>query len=183
MKLYAALLRLFPRAFRERYGRDMTEVFSDRWRTARRRGAASTVWLMIVTVADLLVHAAAERRANGTLVDHVARDVRFALRSFRRRPGFTAVALATIALGIGANTAIFSVVRPLLLEGPPFPESDRVVNVYEVPRDRPGDIGNVSNPANFDAWEKRTDLFAALAGFSGTRATLTGAGDPARLRF
>jgi putative ABC transport system permease protein len=183
MTFYRALLRLFPRAFRERYGRDMTEVFSDRWRMARRRGTTSTAWLALRTIADVAVHAAAEHRTNRRVLDHIVRDVRFALRSFARRPGFTAVAMTTIALGIGANTAIFSVVRPLLLESPPFPEADRVVNVSEVPRDRPGDTGNVSNPANFDAWERRTDVFAALGAFTGARATLTGAGEPVRLRW
>lgn len=182
MKLYAALLRLFPRAFRSRYGRDMTEVFSDRWRAARRRGTLPAVWLAIRTIADLSVHAAAERRARTVAADHLARDLRLAFRGFARRPGFTAVALLTVALGVSANAAIFSVVRPLLLDQLPFPDPDRIVNVYEVPRDRPDDT-SVANPANFDAWEKRLDLFTAIAGFSGASGTLTGAGEPERLRM
>ena len=154
MRLYAALLRLFPRAFRERYGADMADFFADRWRAARRRGRVAALWLLVGTVADLVVHAAAERRGRRGFMDQIAQDVRFAVRSFARRPGFAAVALVTIALGIGANTAIFSVVRPLLLDPLPFPNADRVVSVYEV-SGLDLESHNVVNPANFDAWEKR----------------------------
>lgn len=189
MAWYRALLHLFPRAFRQRFGRDMAEVFDDRWRATRRQGRWALVALAIRTIGDVGRHAAAERRARrarrpqgDTMLRTLARDVRFATRAFRRQPIFTTVALATIALGIGANVAIFSVVRPLLLTPLPYPDADRIVAVYEHPIDRPDDK-SVASPVNFDAWERRTDIFASLAGYSGGQATLTGAGDPVRLRL
>jgi putative ABC transport system permease protein len=182
MWAYSALLRLFPRAFRERYGAEMTDFFAVRWRAARRTGLAAVMRLLIGTVADLSVHSVAERRRGRRLTDRLVQDTRFAIRSFARRPGVTAVALSTIALGIGANTAIFSVVRPLLLDRLPFPHADRIVSVYEISRDDPGSRSVVS-PANFDAWERRQDIFDALAGYSGRSVTLTGAGDPERLQI
>lgn len=187
--LYRCLLLLYPKHFRERFGRDMAEVFSDRWRAERRRGFLAASLLLIRTVLDVSHHAFAERRApnairvvrsRGLFMDNVLRDVRFAIRSFARKPGFTAVALITIAIGIGANTAIFSVVRPLLLETLPYPQPDRLVAVYETPLGDP-DSRSVANPMNYDAWEKRTDVFEKIAGFSGGSATLTGAGDPERV--
>src|ERR671921_1178483 len=59
------------------------------------------------------------------------RDCRYGVRSLRKRPGFTLVALLTLAIGIGANTAIFSVVRGVLLRALPFPDSDRVVRLWQ----------------------------------------------------
>lgn len=186
MRFYRALLRLFPRPFRERFGDDMNDVFTDRWRAARRRGLVATAALAAQTLGDITTHAAAERRRGHPSGDsHMRRlmqDIRFAGRSFRRQPLFTGVALATIALGIGANVAIFSVVRPLLLAPLPYPNADRIVAIYEHPKSRP-DSPSVANPMNFDAWERRTDVFAALAGYSGKMATLTGAGDPVRLKL
>lgn len=115
-------------------------------------------------------------------MDTLLQDVRFAVRTYVRRPAFTAMALVTIALGIGANTAIFSVVRPLLLTPLPFPEADRVVHIDEGVTTRP-DANMVANPSNYDAWEKRSDVLTHLAGFSGSAMTLTGAGDAVRLKL
>jgi len=62
-------------------------------------------------------------------MDHVIKDLRFGFRNLLRRPGFTAVAVITLALGIGANTAIFSVLSALLFKPLPYPESDRLLAV------------------------------------------------------
>ena len=82
------------------------------------------------------------------------RDLRHGVRVLRRAPGFTAAALVTLALGIGATSAIFSVVRTVMLEPLPYREPDRIVTVWET--NRGGTSRNVIAPANFVAWRERT---------------------------
>jgi predicted permease len=190
VRVYRALLFLFPHAFRERFARDMGEVFEDRWRKARRTGTAATIRLAAVTCVDLVAQATAERcsgrgsrphppRARGDVfMLTLIQDVRFALRTFRRHPAFTAIALATIAIGVGANVAIFSVVRPLLLDRLPFADPDRVVQVYQNTRKDPT-LRIVVSPAIYDAWESQ-HVFAAVTAFRNTTMTLSNAGDPTR---
>jgi putative ABC transport system permease protein len=104
-------------------------------------------------------------------------DVRYAMRTFRRRPGFTATALVTLALGIGANTAIFSVFHAVLLRDLPFADADQIVRMYGTHRRYNYDHGVVS-PFDYDVWEKRTRTLARVAAVRSVGATLTGAGDP-----
>ena len=89
-----------------------------------------------------------------THVDTFVRDVRFAVRSFLGAPGFTVPALLALALGIGATSAVFSVVRSVMLEPLPYHEPDRAVAVWET--NRGGTTRNVIAPANFVAWRERT---------------------------
>ena len=98
-------------------------------------------------------------------------------RSLARSPGFAAVALATIALGIGANTAIFSVVDAVLLRPLPFPGADRLVAVSQ---NQPslGVTGNGVSYPNFDDWRTRSKSFEELAAIRMHDYTLTGHGDP-----
>jgi putative ABC transport system permease protein len=116
------------------------------------------------------------RRAAGLgLLDDLRSDVRFALRSFRRTPGFTAIAVLTLAVGIGANTAIFSAVDALLLRPLPFPEPDRLVavNITAPPReDRPAtnDIG-WSYP-KFEMLREIQPIFGDLTAFFSTQFTI-----------
>ncbi|MBI3931883.1 MAG: ABC transporter permease [Acidobacteria bacterium] len=109
-------------------------------------------------------------------------DLRYALRVMLRRPGFTVVAVLILALGLGANTAVFSVVEGLLLRPLPFPEPDRLVMVWERNLVR-GRDRNVVHPANFLAWEERARSFESLGAFSAWSANLTGRGEPARLEM
>ncbi|HET9795935.1 MAG TPA: ABC transporter permease [Thermoanaerobaculia bacterium] len=104
-------------------------------------------------------------------------DVRFALRGFRRRPGFTALAVLILALGTGANTAIFSVAKSVLLDPLPYPEARRLVRLAETRRD--GSEISVSYP-NYLDWRDRNRSFESLAAFTGTSTTLPGA-PPERL--
>jgi putative ABC transport system permease protein len=87
------------------------------------------------------------------LLEDSARDIRHGVRLLRRAPGFTAAALITLALGIGATSAIFSVVRTVMLEPLPYHEPDRIVTVWETSRG--GTARNVIAPANFVAWRER----------------------------
>ncbi|MFC1628409.1 ABC transporter permease [Gemmatimonadota bacterium] len=107
-------------------------------------------------------------------------DIRFALRTLRKRPDFTAVALITLALGIGANSAIFSVVQTVLLEPLPFEEPDRLVQIWESRLDRGWDRASVA-PGNF--WDLRdmNRTFEDLGVFSGASMNLTGSEFPERI--
>jgi putative ABC transport system permease protein len=98
----------------------------------------------------------------GTLIQ----DLRYGLRQLRRNPGFTAVAVVTLALGIGANTAIFSVISRVLLRPLPYPSASRLVMVWQSNRRKGENNGRVS-VANFLDWKARDHLFEALAGFVG----------------
>jgi putative ABC transport system permease protein len=108
-----------------------------------------------------------------------AQDLRYALRQLRKSPGFTAVAVITLALGIGANTAIFSVVDAVLLRPLPFQKPDRLVSVKPTEPGRRDDVG-VSYPAFLD-WRSQNHVFAGLSAFRTDDFTLTGRGEPAHL--
>ena len=88
------------------------------------------------------------------LLDDFLQDVRYTFRQLRNSPGFTAAALLTLALGIGATSAVFSVVRTVMLDPLPYHDPDRIVAVWET--NRGGTSRNVIAPANFVAWRERT---------------------------
>jgi predicted permease len=113
------------------------------------------------------------RRQRSDAVHDLVNDVRYALRGFARARGFTAVAVLTLALGIGATTAIFSVVNAVLLRPLPYPEPDRLVNVWMDNRrmNMPEDI---HSRANFEDLRTRNRSFVELAGFTGGGMNLTG---------
>jgi putative ABC transport system permease protein len=104
-------------------------------------------------------------------------DLRYGMRMLLRAPGFAAVAIATLALGIGANTAIFSVVNALLIRPLPYPHADRVVMVYQDLRARGGPAHEWATPGNVADW-KQSRIFESVAAMQGWRPTLTGAGEP-----
>jgi predicted permease len=107
-------------------------------------------------------------------------DLRLALRSLRRAPAFTATALATLALGIGLTTAVFSFVHSLLLRPLPFREPGRLVQVHEAFPARSID-GNPVNPGNFLHWRENAKSFSALSAYIGWRANIAGDGAAERL--
>jgi len=109
-------------------------------------------------------------------------DLRYGLRLLMRSPGFSLIAIAALAIGIGANTAIFSVINTLLLQRLPYRDADRLAIVWEhnLPRDRKS---NVVAPANFLHWRDMNQVFEDIAAVSMTyNATVTGAGDPEELQ-
>jgi hypothetical protein len=114
------------------------------------------------------------------LVDSIRQDLRYALRTFRRAPGMVLLTVLTLALGIGANTAIVSVVNGVLLDPLPFPQSDRVMVLREV--DDQGRTTQVS-PPNFFDWRERNSAFATMSFslFSGWQTVLGGI-SPVRAR-
>lgn len=109
--------------------------------------------------------------------DALVQDLRFAFRMLRKNPGFAAIAILTLALGIGANTAIFSVVYSVLLKPLPFPEADRLVVVF----DRLGQQGNTETGISFDNLEslrRHNSVFTAMTGAQQHQLTLIGYGEP-----
>ena len=112
----------------------------------------------------------------------VLQDLRYGARLLLRSPGFSLVAILALAIGIGANTAIFSVVNTLLLQPLPYRDADRLTIVWEhnLPRDR---RANVVGPANFIHWREMNQVFEDLAAVTfAYSVTVTGHGDPEELQ-
>ena len=102
----------------------------------------------------------------------LANDIRVALRSLRRSPGFTLAAVTTLALGIGANTAIFSVIDGVLLRPTPFPHIDRLAMVWETDR-KSGTTREPASVPDFQDFQQQSRRFSALAAFAAQEVSLT----------
>ena len=109
--------------------------------------------------------------------DHLVQDVRFGLRMLAKSPGFTAVAVLTLALGIGANTAIFSALDAVLLKPLPFKDPGRLVFIEKKNPPR-GWVRNPISPAEILGWRSESGAFEDLAAYTQTSCVLTGRGDP-----
>jgi predicted permease len=109
----------------------------------------------------------------------LAQDIRYALRQLRKSPGFATVTVITLALGIGANTAIFSVVNAVLLNPLPFHDASRIVSMFEATQNFPK--GSISYP-NFLDWQRDNRSFEAMAAYRGTDGSITGVGQPENVR-
>jgi predicted permease len=104
-------------------------------------------------------------------------DARYASRMLRKNPGFTAVAVLTLALGIGANTAIFSVVYAVLLKPLPYTNPDQLVTAFQANTQEGVPETGVSYP-NFEEWRAQNHVFSELTGITAHQLTLTGSGEP-----
>ena len=113
-------------------------------------------------------------------MDQLIKDVRFAIRSLRKRPGFTAVVVLTLALGIGANTAIFSVVYSVLIKPLPFHRSDRIVLLWGDDREENDKRSQVSHPDVVDYRAQQT-TFDSISTFNSWTPLISGSGEPARI--
>ena len=113
------------------------------------------------------------------LLESTLKDLRFGARLLLKDRSFTAMAVLMLALGIGANTAIFSVVRAVLLKPLPYRDADRLVMVWEQNPHR-GWYGNIVSAANFLDWRKQNHVFADLAAFESDYFDLTGTNSPRR---
>lgn len=113
-------------------------------------------------------------------VNAVRQDVQFGMRQLRRNPGFTAAAVIVLGLGIGANTAIFSVVNGVLLRALPLPHSERLVRMWHSDADHPGWTGPASYPNLID-WRRQSTAFTGIAAYLGGSYNLKGASSPARV--
>ncbi|HSE25466.1 MAG TPA: ABC transporter permease [Pyrinomonadaceae bacterium] len=111
-------------------------------------------------------------------MERVVKDIQYAVRNLVKRPGFTAVAVIALALGIGANTAIFSVVNAVLLRKLPYKDSDQLVVIWEKLKQ----VDQVElSPDDYKAYEERSQSFARIAASERANFNLTGVSDPVRL--
>jgi len=113
-------------------------------------------------------------------LEMLGRDLRYAARTLRRSPAFTAVAGLTLALGIGANTAIFSVVDAVMLRPLPYPQADRLVELWGNVRRAKVERRGASFP-DYRDWKQQSSSFERMAIFTGSNVTLTGADEPERV--
>jgi putative ABC transport system permease protein len=114
-------------------------------------------------------------------LEYFVQDIRFGLRMLTRNPGFTAVAVITLALGIGANTAIFSVVNAVLLRPLPYADPDRLATIWVTEPSAPGELFPDTGP-DFRDWQAMNRSFEGMSAITGEGATLTGSGEPLQLR-
>ena len=197
-RAFRALMHLYPRRFRERFLEEMVEFYHARRREQRHRygwRGGARLWLHLV--ADVCVSAPLEHlRALGARtardlpwaapdyphetrpMEALAQDVRYALRTLVRNPGFAVVAALTLALGIGANTAIFSVVHAVLLRPLPWPDSDRLVLVQQTREGAP-QRGVVY--LDFKDWQTQSSSFEEMGVIRGQSVNLTGGDSPQRV--
>src|SRR6201985_674091 len=114
-------------------------------------------------------------------MDTFLRDIRDAFRTLTKTPGFTAVAILTLALGIGANTAIFSVINTVLLQPLSYPNPDRLVELAWTTADGIADIASIPK---FNVWREQTQVFDAVAAydFAGPGINLTGGERPEQVK-
>ena len=112
-------------------------------------------------------------------MNELLQDLRYGVRTLRKNPGFATVAVLTLAIGIGANTAIFSFVNGVLLKPLPYGEPERIVRVLEKP---PGGDRNGISTLNYLDWQKENTVFEYMAAQTGGSVTLTGVNEPIQLR-
>lgn len=201
MRAYRILLRFFPPHVRRQDGDEMEALFARQH--ARVHGVARLhLWLR--ATGDAVRHGIGgrfdqmrrrpQRKERAAVspgatpapgwrrwwMDTFRYDVRHAWRLLARQPGLTATIVITLALGIGANTAVFSVVHAVLLRPLPYTEPERLVMVWEK-RPAEGVMNNTVSPADFLDWVRTSQSFSGLAGYTAATIDLTGVGDPVQL--
>ena len=194
-RMYRILFRLYPRTFRGAYETELLQVFRIRHEKARRLGNAWLLLFWLDTVRDAMWSSLALRlregsrtgpwvlqRRRGIGLSAVFYDVRYAVRLLPKQPGFALVVVMTLALGVGANTAIFSVINGILLAPLPYADPDGLVRIWEHDINEGRDRGNVS-PADFHDYQEQNGTLRAVGAYSGGSATLTGHGDPQRIPY
>jgi len=198
--LYRAALRLLPDDVRQRHGTQMADVFDDIARDARRRrGFTGVVRITCSELAALAWFAWCARRGaprprriderllswslepqgRSFMFGSFVQDIRYAGRLLRRTPGFTVVCVVTMALAIGANSAIFSAVNGVLLKSLPYRDAARIVVLGHLNAGFDG-LGSTT-PGNFYDWQARANAFDSMAAFGYTERILVWGGNVDRV--
>jgi predicted permease len=186
-RLYRLALLLLPRPIRGKHADAMEALFVEQLRRARRRGLRASLATALGAFLDVLLRSLYERISAPTAspgpqkertMRGLLHDLRFALRALRRSPRFTALALLTLALGIGTNVALFSVVHGVVLRPLPFPEQERVVHLAWDRSGRP----RAEVPAyKYEFWRERSRAFEAMTTWRASTVRLGGETDGAQL--
>jgi putative ABC transport system permease protein len=168
---YRKVLVLYPAEFRDEFGAEMMQFFRDDCRrTVRSRGTPGLLLLGLRTCFDVA------RSAPGVHMEILRQDLRFGWRMLGSSAGFSVTAIAALALGIGANSAIFSLVNSILLRPLPFPDADRLVMIWD--RNPKGIERNSVSPPNFADYRARARSFFGVTAFYEASANLLGSGEP-----
>ena len=192
--VYRMALRTLPRGIRHKHGQSMEALFAHELSRARRTGWLRSAATGTVAVFDVIRRGLYERRAQSRNQrdlakvlrradrwswDALGQDIRFSVRSLFKAPRFTTVVVLTLGLGVGANTAIFSVVDTLLLRPLPFPNAGRVVNLAWA---RATYLEAGLSPVKFEYWQHHARSFDAMATWEGFSARTRSDGEAAVVR-
>ncbi len=174
-RIYRALLRLLPFDFRSDYGPEMETVFQEQHKEAgRRNGTTGVLRLWWETIVGIFRTAPAEHLAM------FRQDAGFALRMMRKSPGFTLAAILTLGLGIGANSAIFSVVNAVLLKPLPYEHGDRLVTLHQQ-APRAGMLNQPFSVAEMNDYRTQNHSLDGLVEYHNMNFILLGRSEPERV--
>jgi putative ABC transport system permease protein len=198
-RIYRQLLRSYSHRLRQVAASELEEVFRDAYHDARdSKGVLGVGGLWVRTVVDLLVTAVPDRlgrfdrpvrqvahptatsiRREREQMETLLQDIRYALRTLRKNPGFVAVAIVSLALGIGANTTIFTIINAVFLNPLPVEEPSRLVNLYTSDEGIAG--GSIANPVsypNYRDFRDQSETLSGLAAFVPFQFSLNPGDDP-----
>ncbi|MEJ7813516.1 MAG: ADOP family duplicated permease, partial [Gemmatimonadaceae bacterium] len=169
MRFYRALLRLYPAGFRAEYRHELCATFAERMR--EHSGPLAPLLIALAALGDVVPNALAVHW------DILRQDLGYAVRSLRRTPGFAITAVLVVALGVGANTAAFSLADFVLLRPLPFPEPDQLVKLLQ----RTPQGTNQLSPANYRDWKGVTRSVKGMGAYTRRAMNLVGTAEPRRL--
>ncbi|MFP5284405.1 MAG: ABC transporter permease [Thermoanaerobaculia bacterium] len=169
MRFYRALLRLYPSFFRLEYRDELCYAFAER--AGELSGPFASLKILLAALADVVPNAIAVHW------DVLRQDVRYAARALRRTPGFALTAVMVVALGVGANTAVFSVADFVFVRPLPYADADRLVKLWQGSQAGRSE----ASPANYRDWKAMSSSLSGMGAYWIRAANLVGAGDPRRL--
>lgn len=170
MRFYRALLRLYPVSFRAEYGEELCYTFAER--AGELSGPLSLVRIFLAALADVIPNAIAAHW------DVLRQDLGYAVRSLRRTPGFAITAVLVVALGVGANTAVFSLADLVFVRPLPYADAGRLVKLWQRGTDS---FVTEASPANYRDWKAMTTTFSGMGAYWRRAANLVGEVEPRRL--
>jgi predicted permease len=170
MGFYRALLHFYPASFRAEYGDEMEAVFRARRRDATNPLAVFLLWIEVFF--EIVFNAIAVHW------DILRQDLRYTARTLARSPGFAVTAILVVALGIGANTAAFSVTDFVLIRNLPFPDPERLVKIWQT---ESGYDQMEFSPLNYRDVKRMSKSFEAMGAYTPDAMNLVGQGDPQRI--